>query len=189
MRQLQWFPVFIGFSLLIGIAACRKEPGIPAIPEDYRTWDRTTHLVLDYPIPGHENHFRQIYINALGEQLQITKRNNRRVCEFPEGTIIVKEIYSDLNTPGAQESPVLLTVMIKAPRHPKARGGWLWVSQDYATKETHLIDYEFCVDCHANANEQHVYGDRNPDNEFRDYVFFLPGHDIPRSDTSQEYTY
>jgi hypothetical protein len=33
----------------------------------------------------------------------------------------------------------------------------------------------FCVTCHANANEKHPYGDRNPREEFRDYVFFVPG--------------
>ncbi len=33
----------------------------------------------------------------------------------------------------------------------------------------------FCITCHANANEKHPYGDKNPNEEFRDYVYFVPG--------------
>jgi hypothetical protein len=44
--------------------------------------------------------------------------------------------------------------------------------RDTASGQEKVIDYEFCYDCHANANEPHPYGDRNPHGEFRDYVFF-----------------
>jgi hypothetical protein len=163
-------------GVLIGISACEQAPEIPAIPEDYRTWRQTTDIVFDYPVPGHEDHFRKIYINPLGENFTIVEKNNRSYCEFPEGTIIVKEIYANLNVPAPQTLPVLLAVMIKNSAHPEARSGWLWLSQNYDTKETNIIDYEFCVDCHANANERHPYGDKNPDEEFRDFVFFPPQH-------------
>jgi len=38
-------------------------------------------------------------------------------------------------------------------------------------KET-VITEEFCITCHGNANESHPYGDKNPNNEYRDYLFF-----------------
>jgi len=176
------FVVIVG--LTFSMVACQQTPQVPDIPEDYRTWHLTTDIVLDYPVPGHENHFRKIYINPHGEGFKITQKNNRAYCEFPEGTIIVKEIYGGTTTPAPQDLPVLLTVMIKDPEHPESRGGWVWLSQNYETKETHVIDYEFCVDCHANANEQHPYGDGNPDQEFRDYVYFTPGQTVPPQDSS-----
>lgn len=167
------FPIAIGLAIA---AACQQTVDIPDIPPDYRAWARSTEAVLDYPVPGHEDHFRKIYLNGLGEQMTITQKNNRGYCEYPEGTIIVKEIYAGLSAPAPQEDPILLTVMIKDGDHPQARGGWVWLSQNYDTGETHVIDYDLCVDCHANANEQHPYGDGNPAQEFRDYVYFPPGH-------------
>lgn len=176
-------------GILMGINACQRAPDTPAIPEDYRTWRQTTDIVLDYPVPGHEDHFRKIYINPLGENFTVVQKNNRSFCEFPEGTIIVKEIYTSLKAPAPQTLPVLLTVMIKDADHPKSRGGWLWLSQNYTTKETHVIDYEFCVDCHANANERHPYGDKNPDEEFRDYVYFPPVQHAPPQEVSPSAPY
>ncbi len=164
-----------GAAVLSIAFACRKSPAIPEIPEDYRNWNLATDTLLNYSIPGHEDHFRRMYINPSGERFNIIQKNGRAYYEFPEGTVIVKEIYAGLEEPASQELPILLTVMMKASEHPESRGGWLWLSQNYETKETHVIDYEYCVDCHANANESHPYGDKNPDNEFRDYVYFPPG--------------
>jgi hypothetical protein len=164
---------FVILSLTV-FASCQPKEQSPLIPDEYRSWNTTTDIVLDYPIPGHENHFRVIYINAVGEQVQPTQKNNRIVYDYPEGTIVVKEIYDGLEPPADGEEPVLLNAMIKAPQHAESRGGWIWIVKNYATKEERVIDYEFCVDCHANANERHPYGDENPDEEFRDYVYFPP---------------
>ena len=35
-----------------------------------------------------------------------------------------------------------------------------------------MVDHELGVDCHANANEKHPYGDRSAGEEHRDYVFY-----------------
>lgn len=173
-----WRPyILIGMYVSVGlgmIIACQQAPDIPTIPTDYRSWRMTTETALNYPVPGHEDHFRKIYINPTGEKFTRTVTNNRVFCKFPEGTIIIKEIYAGLEEPGSQENPVTLTVMMKDAEHPEARGGWVWLAQNYATKETNVLDYELCVDCHANANERHPYGDGNPDQEFRDYVYFPP---------------
>lgn len=173
MKQLQPL-VTIGLSVLIGLAACRLNRQSDLVPAEYRSWQQTTNVLLNYPVPGHESHFRKIFINPVGLNVRNAKKNQRVFYDFPEGTIIVKEVYDGLEPPAADELPMILTVMIKQPAHPQSRGGWIWVVKNIKTQEEQIIDYELCADCHANANEKHPYGDQNPANDFRDYTFFLP---------------
>lgn len=156
----------------LALASCARGRGEgPLVPSGYTGWAQTTRVPLTYPIPGHENHRRRIFINSVGLGVRIETRGGRRRYEYPVGTIVVKEVYPGLEAvPG--EKPEALTVMIKRPDDPRSRGGWLWVVHTVATGEERIIDYEFCVECHANANEKHPYGDKNPDEEFRDYVYY-----------------
>ena len=84
---------------------------------------------------------------------------------------MIKEIYT-----GSGESvsgkPSMLTIMVKRKDHPSARGGWLWIVKKPDSGDETVISEEFCITCHANANEKHPYGDRNPEGEVRDYLFF-----------------
>jgi hypothetical protein len=165
--------------LLLGIlafAACRKpeEKLLVPAPVEYRTWKEATEIELNYPVPGHLDHFRRIYINGIGEKVQITERNSRRFYDYPEGTIIVKEIYQGLAQPEDGEEPIALTIMIKNSQDPRGRNKWFWVSTEFDSKQEQIIEHEFCVDCHANANEPHPYSDKNPNNDFRDFVYFPP---------------
>lgn len=162
--------------LIILLTTCGQERQHSMLVPDatiYRTWKKMPAL-LNYPIPGHRDNFRIIYINPTGEKLQRNEQDNRIRCEYPEGTIIVKEVYVGADYPETQEQPTQLTVMIKAPQDPKARNGWLWISKDVSSGTENIIDYEFCSECHSNANEPHPYGDGNPDAEYRDYVYFPP---------------
>lgn len=158
-------------GLVVSLGGCRKEEAGPLLPGEYRSWDRTTDQVLDYPIPGHEDRGRRILINSTGTGAAASSESHRVSWEYPAGTIIIKEIFAGQEVREA-EQPLMLTGMVKDPDHPQARGGWVWVVRDMTTGGEQIIDWEFCVDCHANANEPHPYGDRNEDNEFRDYVFF-----------------
>lgn len=162
-------------AIMVFVACQQKEPS-QLTPDDYRSWNKTTDTVFNYPVPGHENHFRVIYINDIGNSVQPTQKNGRRIYDYPKGTIIVKEIYQGLEQSKNGEEPIQLAVMIKDSEHPKSRAGWLWIAVTYATKEERIIDYEFCVDCHANANEPHPYGDKNPNSDYRDCVYFPPQH-------------
>ncbi|RPJ03990.1 MAG: hypothetical protein EHM28_14230, partial [Spirochaetaceae bacterium] len=76
-------------------------------------------------------------------------------------------------SPSTDAKPTSLTVMIKSPDDPRARGGWLWIVKNPATNRETVMRNQFCITCHANANESHPYGDKNPNREFRDYVFFV----------------
>ncbi len=160
-------------AALLALSCARPAPRL--VPADYASWERVTEQDLDYPVPGHEDHRRRIYVNKIGEAVRITERQGRVFHDYPEGTVIVKEVYAGLQLrPG--ETPFQLLAMVKKPQDPLARGGWLWVVRDTASGQEKVIDYEYCYDCHDNANEPHPYGDKNPRGEFRDYVF-LPYHE------------
>lgn len=152
------------------LTTCRKEPG-RLVPEEYSGWKSTTDAELNYPIPGHEEHYRKIFINSTGEMVSTEIRGDGLYYEYPDETMIIKEVYNNLIL-DADDRPVQLTVMIKDPEHPQSWGGWIWMAVDFETRNEQIISYEFCYDCHRNANENHPYGDGNPNAEFRDYVFF-----------------
>lgn len=184
-QQIHRIWSFIFFSCLAGfivLSACQhQKPPMAPPAEEYRTWNLTTTIELNYPVPGHLEHFRKIYINAVGYGVQPIEEGDQRTYNYPEGTIIVKEVYTDLSAPQPGEEPIMLDVMIKAPQHPAAQRGWLWVLKNMETREESLIDHKFCCDCHANANEPHPYGDQNPTGSNRDYVFFPPEHTLMQS--------
>ena len=97
-----------------------------------RKQKRTTDVVLDYPIPGHQDRFRIPRMNAVGFTVTPTVDGGKRHWDFPDGTVITKV-------------------------------------------------GNFCITCHSNANEKHPYGDGNANEEFRDYVYFVPGEGEPTS--------
>jgi hypothetical protein len=161
----------LGLTGVLSILACSGKESQPLVAQDYRSWKNTHTIELNYPIPGHEDKYRRIYINPEGEKSEITTANGRISYRYPEGTQVIKEIY-EAGTFKNLGKPSSLTVMIKRKDHPKARAGWLWILKDTASGSENIIQEEFCVTCHANANEKHPYGDRNPNDEFRDYLFF-----------------
>lgn len=161
-------PVLIIISFIL-FSGCSSENTKQLLPEEYLSWKKTTNIELNYPIPGHEENYRRIFINNTGENPEISTINNRTYYNYPEGTVIIKEIYQGKDTP-VNESPVALTAMVKAENDPRARGGWLWVMKTGGGER--IVSTEFCVNCHDVANEEHTYGAGNPENEFRDYLFF-----------------
>jgi hypothetical protein len=161
-------------SLLITFfCCCAPEAKKYLIPENYASWKRTTNVELNYPIPGHLEHYRKIYINEIGEKVEVTVVDGKKHYNYPTGTIIVKEVYPALEYKEG-DKPGMLTIMIKDPSHPQARGGWLWIVQDLKNplNEYTVFTSDFCIDCHTDANRTHSLGPGNPDEEFRDYVFF-----------------
>lgn len=159
--------------LLTLLTGCSRQETVDFIPEDYRSWPRTTNTTLQFPIPGHEDNLRKIYINPEGLDYDRELEDGKLHYFFPEGTVIVKEVYDGFD-PAPDEPPKQLTVMVKKPEHPKAQGGWLWIVAPSAEGRENIVENEFCLTCHSNANEQHPYDDGNPNEQFRDYVFYLP---------------
>jgi len=162
-------------STLCALVSCSKPDRAALIPDDYASWKKTTETVLNYPIPGHEDRFRVIYINDAGLGFSRASEAGGRVA-FPDGTVIAKEIFA-VTSPGPADKPVMITGMVKAPGDPDARSGWLWLTKDLASGKESVYTGDFCVRCHANANEMHPYGSKNPSGAFSDYVFFIPGDD------------
>jgi hypothetical protein len=162
-------------GILAGCAA--QKPTVYATP-DYRSWKRTTDVVLDYPIPGHQDRFRIPRMNSVGFTAKPGTENGKEHWDFPVGTIIVKEVYQTPK-PAPDEQPIQLTIMVKAPKDAHSQGGWIWITRDLPDGKEATFMGNYCITCHANANEKHPYGDGNPDEEFRDYVYFVPGERSP----------
>lgn len=155
------------------LASCSRQTApVDHIPDGYASWRTTTKIRLDYPIPGHEDRFRIIHMNDLGFSFSRSPVG----VSFPIGTTIVKQVFAT-SSPAAGEEPIMLTAMVKAPDEPLSRGGWLWIVKDLAKGQETVFGGDFCYACHGNANEAHPYGDKNQSEEFRDYVFFVPGLD------------
>jgi hypothetical protein len=167
---LKVFAVVAAAGILWGCPATKKPEYAAA---DYHSWKRTTEVILDYPIPGHQDRFRIPRMNDRGFTVRPAKVSGKLLWQFPVGTVIVKEVYRTPK-PAPGESPIQLTIMVKAPGDPHAQGGWIWLTRDLpGGQETYFMG-NFCITCHANANEKHPYGDGNPNEEFRDYVYFVP---------------
>lgn len=156
--------------LLVYLTAgsCTGKKTEPLVPVDYAGWDSTVLAPLTMMIPGHTGPLRKIYINDVGKKVKIATEDGSKRYDYPEGTIIVKEVFPD----AAGEQTPSLTVMIKDPSHPQAWGGWVWIFKNSETGDERIFSDEFCFVCHQNANEQHPYGDKNIEEEFRDYVYF-----------------
>ncbi|MDP3178029.1 MAG: cytochrome P460 family protein [Spirochaetaceae bacterium] len=162
-------------ALSLSTTTSCKAPSVPAFaPPEYGSWARTTNVPLDYPVPGHMEYYRIARINPVGAATRARSEDGSRRWDFPAGTVIVKEIYPS-SKPSPGERPSALTIMAKQPEDPRARGGWLWITRSLPDGKESVFAGNFCVTCHANANEAHPYGDRNKALEFRDYVFFVPG--------------
>jgi len=158
-------------AVLALLYACSGRDNAPLVAPDRSGWKSTHDVELDYPIPGHEDKYRRIFISPEGEKPQIEIVKGKTSYRYPDGTQVVKEIY-DSGKYRDGVKPTALTVMVKNPNHPLSRRGWIWILKDLHTGTETIIEGEFCVTCHANANERHPYGDGNPRNEFRDYLFF-----------------
>ena len=86
MKPLIFLCAFLSGLLLL--VSCRKQEEEPLIPgaQEYQSWDQPVAEILDYPIPGHENNRRRIFINAAGTEVRVDRRENRAYWEYPEGT-------------------------------------------------------------------------------------------------------
>lgn len=153
-------------ALSLSCAAKRPASSLGAL--DYASWARTTETPLDFPIPGHESRHRRIFINAAGAE---HRRSGGR-SDYPDGTIVVKEIFGGLDAPAPGEKPVALDIMVKDRSAPDARGGWRWIVRDAAAGTDSVFSGDFCAVCHAEASKPHPYGDRNRNSEERDYLFY-----------------
>lgn len=155
--------------LLLGGCERSEEPEL-LVTTDHEEWTRTTTTPLTFPVPGHGSGERRIYINPVGETVE-PPVSSEEPWEYPEGTIILKEIYPSPDPP-EDAPPDSLTIMVKQPDHPMSRGGWVWLVKEPGSDEERVFAEQFCVTCHANANEEHPYGDGNPEGQFRDYAYY-----------------
>ncbi len=75
--------IVISLALTLGLPAAAA----PLIPDDYREWEKTTRTPLDYPIPGHLDHYRIPYINRIGTGVEIVTRDGRVTYTYPRASV------------------------------------------------------------------------------------------------------
>lgn len=160
--------VVISLIALATLSCAKREAAGPLLEINYAGWEKTTDAPLDFPIPGHESRHRVIYMNRIGME----HRGKGLRSDYPDGTIVLKEIYEGLEAPAAGEKPVMLDIMIKDRDASDARGGWRWIVRDGASGTDSVITGDFCAVCHVEANRPHPYGDKNPTGADRDYLFY-----------------
>jgi hypothetical protein len=165
---LRWVVLLFALFVLSGCQGT-EEPEL-MVTTEHEEWARTTTNPLTFPVPGHGAGERRIFINPLGESVE-PPASPEEAWEYPEGTIILKEVYPSPDPP-EDAPPDSLAIMVKQPDHPMSRGGWVWLVKQPGSEEERIFTEQFCITCHANANEKHPYGDGNPHEQFRDYVYY-----------------
>jgi hypothetical protein len=138
-------------AICILSAACGEtvDPaGLPSI-EGYETW---TEWDFTYPIPGHGDSYRKIFINPVA-------RSYPHGGRYPLGSVLVKEIY-DKTADGMPGDLRYIAVMRKVEDpydfvedgpevDAPVEGGWVFTQIKGGTTETHL---DLCWgQCHKQA--------------------------------------
>ena len=157
-------------TLAVLAAGCTPTEEERLLEVDYRGWRQSTNVTLNFPVPGHGAGLRRSFVDDAGFETEPAEDGS---ITYPSGTIFIKEIYASADPPEGAE-PVSMAGMVKAPDDPRSRGGWIWISRNPSTGAETILQEEFCVTCHANANETHPYGAGNAMERFRDYVFHAP---------------
>ncbi len=164
------------FLTLLVLVSCDSEQPV-LLGDDFSGWTQLNAAPITATIPGHGSSIRNIFVNDVGTGVTTTTSGPRIVWNYPEETVIIKTVAAPGESGYSAETTMLLG-MVKNSEHPDSQGGWIWLTRDPRTGEEMIFQSEYCVTCHADANERRTTTDRiptgvpNPDREFRDFVFF-----------------
>jgi len=159
--------IILSAALILSACSAKEARDEFSLP-DYRQWRKPVPEVLDYPVPGHGAGQRIIYGNDLAFAPSKKVSEGKVVYNFPDQSVIVKEIYKpgeDLNS-----AVPALTIMVKNPKESAARDGWIYFMRPPGG-ELMRMEGKMCSGCHSAANEASPYFDKNPGEDFRDFVF------------------
>ena len=113
-------------TLLMGVSAgCDTEVDPSELPaaldaRDYKSWGLRLPQLSDF-IPGHGSSVRLIYVNPTG-------RSYAHGGRYPEGTVIVKEIYArkDDGSKGGLKYVGIMRKTATPPEGVPTGGGWIF---------------------------------------------------------------
>lgn len=159
------------FAVLV-MAGCNNDETVDLIPENFFDWTRTTQETLNYPIPGHGESMRYIYINQTGIE-SVQQTGSTSDLNFSDGSILVKTVHTSSDSPEG-ENIRSITAMVKDSGNQEAIDGWIWIMVNPSTGKENITQSNTCVVCHETANDLNAFGDGNPEGVYRDYVF-IPG--------------
>ncbi len=179
---MKWFAFILAAT---GVAAASLPGPLESVP-NFKSWKRLTAkpaLMPDYVASmcaalidpklmadPHKGNLIHVYVNPTGEKeatrayAAVKAGKVPKKVSFPEGTVIVKSKFGDLDMMGKVKDPVkaaqiqLLTVMVKLGKgkSPKT-GDWRFAVLDGAGKKV-LDDKRqaMCWSCHKDMPADHV---------------------------------
>lgn len=164
------FLIIVISTIIVLLIGCKESiDEVFVVPEGYRSWKKPVKENLTYPVPGHGDGIRIIYANDIAYNvLKVKDENGFLRYDFPDGSVIVKEIFK---TGGdvTRDTP-MFTIMVKDRLNSANQYGWLYYVKKPEGTMT-LVKGKMCIGCHAAANDSHPYFDKNENEQFRDYIF------------------
>ena len=150
-----FFIVAIIFS--ISIASCKKDKDAEGIDKELYdmakntsgfTWYKFSDDLLNKSAgSGHDYPYLRTRFNAVAAQMLDSTGKIQEGISFPEGSLIVKELYSDA-------SSLSRYAILYKKSHPSAdANGWLWgyVNSDETVAITAEDKGKQCIGCHNQA--------------------------------------
>lgn len=144
-------------SMGLGLSSCDDGGGpgggggFPTLTPYYASDYMTSYTeVADCRLSGPHPNYMRVHIYPTAQAAFYNDRSARQGQEFPEGTIIVKTEYGQLDCGG---SPWRITAMRKgAAGTAPSSGDWEWQEFDFRTEsERQGPGLSDCVSCHTNA--------------------------------------
>jgi hypothetical protein len=132
--------------------------------DGYRQW---YHLTKGRAITGDptgylgnkavEKGYREVYVNKVGEEVN----KGQSPYHYPEGTVIVREVYADKKAWEEKTTPALtISIKLKKGAAPDSKD-WEYVLIPPGEKEQRgrgkSETGQFCTKCHLNAKESNDY--------------------------------
>ncbi len=119
---------------------------------DYTFYKNDSSILPSSPESAHTAFFR-VRFNAKAASALTDNGKLPVNGTFPEGSIIVKDLYNTQN--GAK---VLYSVLKKDSSNPNSSNGWLWIEYEPNGKEIYNINDKGagCISCHSNNDRDNV---------------------------------
>ena len=120
--------------------------------KDYTFYKNDSSIVHSSPQSGHNAYFR-VRFNAKAASALTDNGKLPANATFPEGSIIVKDLYDTQN--GAK---VLYSVLKKESANTNSGNGWLWMEYDTNGKEIYKMNDKGagCISCHSIDHRDNV---------------------------------
>ena len=158
MKRGSSIPVLLCLLVVVASAGCKHEPASSALDSellelarasDGHVWYRFSDSLLPRsPLTGHGEAFLRTRYDPTAAALLDSTGKVLPDTTFPEGALIVKELWEDQSTLGT------FAVLLKRPSDPAAdANGWVWgyIRANGEVRNSALDKGSACRGCHGQA--------------------------------------